>query len=199
MTKQTSRPRGPGRPRDESRDPEILQAARDELSARGYERMTMSAVAARAGAGKATVYRRWDSKAELVIDAVAVAVDAEEILRNLPDGGSLVDDLHALRKLGLNDQRMWQALVGLSAELQKNPELGAAIHERLVDPRVRVIHGLLERARIRGELRRNDMDIELLAQIPAAMVAYRILVLGKPIDTDFLVSTCEEVLLPLVT
>ncbi|MFC6233520.1 TetR-like C-terminal domain-containing protein [Leucobacter soli] len=134
-----------------------------------------------------------------MIDAVAVAVDAEEILRNLPDGGSLVDDLHALRKLGLNDQRMWQALVGLSAELQKNPELGAAIHERLVDPRVRVIHGLLERARIRGELRRNDMDIELLAQIPAAMVAYRILVLGKPIDTDFLVSTCEEVLLPLVT
>ena len=60
-----------GRKRDHTRDPEILDAALDVLAETGYDGMTIDMVAARAKAGKATLYRRWPSKAELVIDAVA--------------------------------------------------------------------------------------------------------------------------------
>ncbi len=192
-------PRSPGRPRDVSRAPEILQAARAELAANGYNRMTMAAVAARAGAGKATVYRRWASKAELVLDAVAGTSDAAQVLERIPDTGSLAGDLHELRSLQLNGQAMWHALAGLVSELQSSPALASVVHERLVQPRVDVIRGLLERAAARGELHSPDADLDLLAGVPAAMIAYRLLVSGLPLDAEFLARMCDEVLVPLAT
>lgn len=159
----------------------------------------MAAVAARAGASKATVYRRWGSKAELVIDAVAGHLDAVQVLERVPDTGSLTGDLHALRALKINDRQLWQALPGLAVELQKTPEVAPLVRERLVGPRVDIIRGLLERARARGELRPPDADTKLLAQIPAAVVTYRLFIMGEPVDTDFLVKTCEEILIPLAT
>src|ERR1700726_2599355 len=78
-----------GRRRDESRDPEILRAALDVLAETGYERMTMDAVAARARTGKATIYRRWASKAQLVVDAVASTGHTGIAAADLPDTGSL--------------------------------------------------------------------------------------------------------------
>ncbi|MBN9376091.1 MAG: helix-turn-helix transcriptional regulator, partial [Cellulomonas sp.] len=92
MTTPTMEPRRLGRPRDMTRDAEILQAARDELAERGYERMTVAAVAARAGAGKATVYRRWASKAELVLDAAMCTADTALTIDRVPDTGSLAGD-----------------------------------------------------------------------------------------------------------
>src|SRR3954470_17199318 len=85
-----------GRKRDHTRDPEILEAALDVLAETGYDGMTIDMVAARAKAGKATVYRRWSSKAELVIDAVACMKRGDLDEANLPDTGTLRGDLVAL-------------------------------------------------------------------------------------------------------
>ena len=194
----TMEPRRLGRPRDLTRDAEILQAARDELAERGYERMTMAAVAARAGAGKATVYRRWASKAELVIDAVACTADAALTLEMVPDTGSLSGDLKALRALKHHDDGVWLAMAGLVSEIPHAPELATAVHERLVRPRVGLIRGLLERAARRGELA-PGINLDLLASVPPAMIAYRLLVSGEPLDTAFLVRLSDEIFVPLAT
>ena len=198
MTTTTMKPRRLGRPRDTSRDAEILQAARDEIAERGYERTTMAAVAARAGAGKATVYRRWATKAEMVIDAISCTAEAALTIDRIPDTGSLAGDLHALRELKHHDEGVWLALAGLVSELPHAPELASAVHERLVRPRVGLVRALLERASLRGELL-PDVDLDLLASGPPAMIAYRLLVSGEPIDAEFLVRVSEEVFVPLAT
>src|SRR3954467_7617569 len=87
-----------GRKRDHTRDTEILQAAIDVLAETGYDRMTVDMVAARAKAGKATVYRRWASKAELVVDAVACMKKVDVESTALPDTGTLRGDLVAMMK-----------------------------------------------------------------------------------------------------
>jgi AcrR family transcriptional regulator len=177
---------------------EILQAARDELAERGYERTTMAAVAARAGAGKATVYRRWASKAEMVIDAISCTADAALTIDKVPDTGSLAGDLQALRALKHHDEGVWQALAALVSELPHEPELAAAVHDRLVRPRVGLVRALLDRAAARGELN-PGLDLDLVACVPSAMIAYRLLVSGEPIDTDFLVRASDQIFVPLAT
>lgn len=198
MTTQTMEPRRLGRPRDATRDADILQAARDELADRGYERMTMAAVAARAGAGKATVYRRWASKAELVLDAALCTADTALTIEKVPDTGSLSGDLAALRALKHHDEGVWQALAGLVSELPHAPELATVVHERMVRPRVRLVRALLERAAVRGELR-PGLDLDLVASVPSAMIAYRLLVSGEPLDATFLVKVSDEIFVPLAT
>src|SRR5579863_5183615 len=89
-------PRG-GRPRDDAREQAILDAAIDLLAEVGYEAMSIEAVAVRAKSSKATIYRRWPGKAELVADAIRRRT--EPTLADLPDTGSLRGDLLALVEL----------------------------------------------------------------------------------------------------
>ncbi|QAY64471.1 TetR/AcrR family transcriptional regulator [Xylanimonas allomyrinae] len=187
-----------GRPRDQTRDGDILDAARAELAEHGYARMTMAGVAARAGAGKATVYRRWPSKAELVIDTIACTGHGAPRLDDVPDTGSLRGDLAALRGLKHKDEGVWEALAGIAAELQHSPQLAAVADERLVRPRVAVVRGLLARAAARGELA-PGLDLDLIAQVPAAMVACRLVMGREPVDAAFLRSLADDVLVPLAT
>ena len=85
-----------GRKRDHTRDPEILAAALEILAETGFDGMTIDMVATRAKAGKATLYRRWPSKNELVIDAVACMKQADLDQSRLPDTGTLRGDLVAM-------------------------------------------------------------------------------------------------------
>src|SRR4051812_26383711 len=87
-----------GRKRDHSRDAEILDAALDVLAETGYDGMTIDMVAARAKAGKATLYRRWASKPELVLDAVACMKSTGQDLTSPPETGTLRGDLVAMVK-----------------------------------------------------------------------------------------------------
>jgi AcrR family transcriptional regulator len=186
-----------GRKRDLTRDPEILQAALDVLSETGYDGMTVDMVATRAKAGKATIYRRWPSKAELVIDAVACMkrIDPE----TLPDTGTLRGDLVAMIKPhSIEDgERKLQIMAGLVSMLSTSPELADAVNATIVDPRAAVNRVLLTRAVERGEIP-ADTDIEPLALLSPSMAAYRVLILRKPVDRKFLISLIDGVLLPAV-
>src|SRR6187399_2380481 len=93
----TTAPRRPGRRRDESKDDAILKATLELLAERGYDGMTMDAVADRAGAGKATVYRRWPSKVQLTIDAIVCSPGVPMTADDVPDTGSLRGDLLSVR------------------------------------------------------------------------------------------------------
>ena len=186
-----------GRKRDHTRDPEILEAALDVLAETGYDGMTIDMVATRARAGKATLYRRWPSKSELVLDAVACLKGRDLDLETLPDTGTLRGDLMAMvRPPSIRDsERKLKVMAGIVSMIARSPELAAAAQQALVEPRASVNRIFFQRAIDRAEIP-ADADVERLCMIGPAMVAYNVLMLGKPVDREFLVSTIDTIILP---
>jgi AcrR family transcriptional regulator len=186
-----------GRRRDHTRDADILNAALDVLAESGYDGMTIDMVAARAKAGKATVYRRWASKGELVVDAIACMKQGS--LDQLPDTGTLRGDLVAMiRPHSIEDgERKMKMMAGMMSMLDKAPELAETVHKIIVEPRANANRILFRRAIERGEIS-SDCDIETLSLISQSMGAYRTLILKKPIDREFLISIIDGVILPAV-
>ncbi|HEX4400047.1 MAG TPA: TetR/AcrR family transcriptional regulator [Galbitalea sp.] len=188
-----------GRPLDVTRDADILDAALDVLAEVGYDGMTIDMVAARAKAGKATLYRRWPSKTELVIDAVACMKNSDIDPDNLPDTGTLRGDMIAMIKPPTirDGEKKLRVMAGLISLLARNPELADVAHNAVIAPRARLNRILLQRAIDRGEIR-DDLDLALIANISPSMVTYRTMMLRKPVDRDFLVSIIDKVILPAV-
>ena len=197
MTQLESEPTRLGRRRDHTRDAEILAAALDVLAETGYDGMTIDMVAARAKAGKATVYRRWASKADLVIDAVACMKAGDLDHEHLPDTGTLRGDMVAMiRPHSIEDgQRKLKIMGGLMSMVERDPGLSDAVTAAIVEPRASANRFFIRRAMERGEIS-TDCDVETLALITPSMAAYRSLILRKPVDRDFLISLIDGVLLP---
>ena len=196
MTQIDLEPSKLGRKRDHTRDPEILDAALQVLAETGYDGMTVDMVAARAKAGKATLYRRWPSKAELVIDAVACMkkVDPEA---PLPDTGSLRGDLVALIKpqtLAENENKL-RIMAGIMSMISREPQLAEAANNAIMQPRAQLNRRLMQRAKERGEIA-ADIDIDTLAQVSPSMVAYRVLMQRKSVNREFLITIIDTVLVP---
>jgi AcrR family transcriptional regulator len=154
-----------GRPRSEAVDRALLAAARDLLAERGYARTTVDAVAARAGVGKAAIYRRYRDMPDLV----AAAVSELPQLRVAPDTGSARGDAVAL----LRDFRRaierfaGMVMVGtMLAEEPHSPELLERFRERVIGPRRALMRAVLARGVQRGELRAGA-DLELAADMLA--------------------------------
>ena len=159
--------------------------------------MTIDMVAARAKAGKATLYRRWPSKTELVIDAVACMKNSSIDYANLPDTGTLRGDLVALIKpVSINDnEKKLRVMAGLVSLIARNPELADVAREVIVAPRVELNVFIMTRAVERGEIP-ADTDIHTLALISPSMVSYRTLMLQQPVDREFLIRLIDSVILP---
>jgi AcrR family transcriptional regulator len=191
--------RRPGRQRDRGRDAAILDAALDVLAEVGYAGMTMSAVAARAKAGKATFYRRWPSKADLVLDAVGHLKRGQVDLDDLPDTGTLRGDMLALyRPTSAEDaEHQFAVMAGLASMLSRDLGLAAAANDAIVEPWAAANRVLIRRAIDRGEID-PAADVEALSQVIPSMAAYRALIQRKPFDREFLASTVDGVLLPAV-
>lgn len=185
-----------GRPRDASRDDALRQAALEVMAEVGYRALTMDAVAARAKAGKATIYRRWESKLDLVIDTCT-----QLATQNLaaPDTGSLAGDLREFLSsfaafLSGPIGKAAQALVG---ELPHEPELATAFRETFLISQRDVLRGILDRAAERGELK-ADAPRGMAVEIAGAALIYRLMLTGDPLDEPFVEKVVEQVLLPLV-
>jgi AcrR family transcriptional regulator len=177
-----------------AREAELLGAALDVLRETGYDRFTVDAVVARARASKQTVYRQWPSKADLVVAAFATAVADTPIL---PDGGSLRDDLLLLLSGLLDELRnLVDVIAGLVGELRRNPELAAAMQDSYINARRRLMLEVFLRARARGELS-TDVDVDLLWQLAPAMLFFRVLLAGQPIDEELPRKLVDQVVIPL--
>lgn len=186
-----------GRKRDHTRDAAILDAALEVLAEEGYEGMTVDMVAVRAKAGKATVYRRWPSKAELVLDAVERMKGSQVDPDHLPDTGALRGDLLAMMKpeFLVDGEHALKVMAGLTSLLSHQPKLAEAVHAALHEPWASAHRVLMRRAADRGEISASA-DIETLAHVMPSMAAYRVLVGRRPVDRDFLLSLIDGVLLP---
>ncbi len=193
----TDEPAKLGRKRDHSRDPEILEAALEVLAETGYDGMTIDMVAARAKAGKATLYRRWASKADLVIEAVACLKRNDLDPANPPDTGSLRGDLIAMIKPPTIEQaeRKLRVMAAIASMISRSPELAETARAAIVEPRLALNRRVLQRARERGEIPAG-VDIDLVATISASMVTYRTLMLGTPATREYLVQLIDDIILP---
>ena len=189
-----ARPRR-GRVRDASRDDALRRATFELLAEVGYERLTMDAIAARAGAGKATVYRRWASKADLVIDAVHHRSHASI----LPDTGSLRGDLEALacaRQANEDEALMTRARAGLMTALLSDAEFRQAFREG-TQP-ANQLTAVFERAVERGEIPPRP-DLELVTSLLPAIGFYRLMMFDEQPSPEFASMVLERVILPLLT
>jgi AcrR family transcriptional regulator len=194
------RPSRAGRPRDPERDAGILRAALDGLAELGYDRLSMDEIAARAHAGKGALYRRWSSKAALVVAAVVAWREQAGPLA-IPDTGSLRGDFDALIAAvpDFDDDAKQQmaVFVGLAGAASHDPELRAALSDNLLARPRRVLRKVLDRAVARGEIA-AECQLELVPDVVLGLNALRIL-LGETPDREYVSRVLNTIVYPLVT
>ena len=190
-------PAQPGRKRDPMLDASLLEATLDVLADVGATGLTMDAVAERAGAGKATIYRRWASKTQLVIDAVAHMKRGQVDLERLPDTGTLRGDLLGLFKPQSVEEgeRKLRIMAGLASLLSQDLALADAAEAAVVRPWADAHLALMRRAAGRGEIPASA-DVVAVSQVLPTMAAFRTLVQRRPIDRAFVVTLVDGVVLP---
>ena len=183
--------RGPGRPRDARADAAILEAAVSVLAEHGAAGFTVDAVAARAGCGKATIYRRWPSRSSLLLDtAHQMGLEPSSI-----DTGSLRGDLVALltelaRKM--RDTEAGRIMPSVVAEAAVRPDMRAVLAAFLDDRRARP-REIVQRAIERGELP-VDVDVELMLDLLGGTVLFRELIAGHHTDEAYVERLVDAVL-----
>ena len=154
------------------------------LRREGYARLTMERVAVESGAAKPTIYRRWPSKASLCM-ALYLHITGRELAD--PDTGDVAKDLKYIAKAVVHLQTRTvagQALVGLIAEAQLNPETRPAFLAEFAERRREVTRRVLRRAIERGELR-ADTDIDLVIDAMGGAVTFRLLQGHAPLSAKF--------------
>jgi len=170
--------RKPGRPRDARADRAILEATLELLGETGLAGLTVDAVAARAGVGKATIYRRWSSKEALVLNAWKECIEVTPV----PDTGTLRGDLEQLIRTltaGLTGHTINRVFPQMVAAARVNHELSDEFAHFIAERR-RPVREVLRRARERGELP-ADANLDLVHDLLLGPLMYRILVTGAPV------------------
>jgi AcrR family transcriptional regulator len=186
----------PGRKRDAGKDQEILRAALAVLAELGYDGTTIDIIAARANAGRATVYRRWSTKAELILDAIE-SIGQSAPARTLPDTGTLAGDFHELLSVAnrSGNARPMQIISGLIPVLKDNPELSSAVTRRMIAPQAAAMRAMLQRAKDRGEIP-EDRNLDMLTLVLPAFSAYRAMIMNEPMDASYVDAIIDDILIP---
>ena len=173
-----------GRPRSQEADRAILQAASQLLAEGGLAAMSIEEVAARSGVAKTTIYRRWNSRGTLALDAFLAEFQGQQ---PSPDTGTLRGDLLAALRAWIRAVTRTSAgpiLAGLIAESQLDPELGIAWRERVVE-RLRAQHKImLNRAIDRGEIP-PETDQEVVLDLLFGAAYHRLLHGHQPLTDKF--------------
>jgi len=187
---------GRGRPRDARIDQAIVTATLRLLDELGYQRMSIAAVAEAAGVGRPALYRRYGSKAELVVAAIShiasgpepeLPSDSREALRVLlAAAGSAFSSPGGIAVLG-----------SLLAEQRRDPELLAAFQTRIFDPHRAAVHRVLERGVARGDVA-PEADHEAVDSLLFGGLLARA-VLGEPVDAGWIDRTLDQAWLGLGT
>jgi AcrR family transcriptional regulator len=186
-----------GRPRDPSRDGAIRTAILQVLAESGYAGLTMDAVAAAAGVGKATIYRRWRTKSDLVADAVA---ELSSMSIEAPETGSLEGDLRVLLHWLVDavNGPLGAATLSLLSALPHEPALRAAFNTGPMGVWSATFRTVWERAEARGEVH-QPIAGTAVSSTASAPILQRWLFSGQPVPKAFADELLADVVLPLIT
>ncbi|HZU74182.1 MAG TPA: TetR/AcrR family transcriptional regulator [Acidimicrobiales bacterium] len=169
--------RGPGRPRDPGNDRAILDATMELVRTAGYPALTIDAVAQAAKVGRPTIYRRWPSKAALVIAVLPYLLQSPPPI----DTGRLETDLVVLLRRhvsSMSSARIRRILPGLMADIAEEPELEASFRASWIEPWQEAVEQAIARAIERGEVR-EGLDAATLAELFVGAGLYEVLVAGE--------------------
>ncbi len=163
----------PGRPRSSQSHQAMLQATLELLAEVGFDAMSIEAIAARAGIGKTTIYRRYVSKAELVADAIESI--REEVV--IPDTGNLQDDLDALiqnaAQITLSPLGR-QTVAMIISSAASNTQFARIYWTKYLQPRRQTFAIVIERAKARTEIS-TDLDPALVFDTMSAIMLYALI------------------------
>ncbi|CAL9503511.1 putative HTH-type transcriptional regulator [Streptomyces sp. enrichment culture] len=174
---------------------ELYAAVLDLLREVGYDALTMDAVAARTHSSKATLYRQWGGKPELVVRALRHGKPGG--IADI-DTGSLRGDLHALvsREDDCTMERNSALMRGLAMAVHTNPDLRRAFKELLIEPEMAEFQRVLRRAVERGEVREDAPALEYVVHMLVGAFVTRTLIDDRPPTQAFLLSYVDAVVLP---
>ena len=180
-----------GRPRMAEIDEAITQATVDLLVENGFSGLSIERIAARAQTGKASIYRRWQSKTELVLDVLARLLPTVEV----PDGKDLKTTVYAV-VLDVLDSVLASpfrhVFLSLGGEAARDAALTDSLQAALIRPRRRAIESVLERGVESGELR-ADLKVELMADLLVGPVIYRAVITAMPEPREDVIRLLDEV------
>lgn len=190
------RPSRGGRPRDPSRDGVIRAAILRLLAEVGYGALTMDAVASEAGVGKATIYRRWRTKQDLVVDTIS---DLNRAEAEVVDTGSLEGDLRAMmhRMVKMIDGPTGAATLSLLSTIPHQPALAQAFQDGPLAVWRTSFAELWARAEARGEVA-PGLANSVIAETTSALMVQRWLLTGRPVDTAYADEVLDTVVMPLI-
>lgn len=188
--------KGPRR-RGEVLQAAILDATLAELAEVGYWRMTMQSVATRARTSKASLYKRWPNRAEMVVAALRHRGGGPMAV---PDTGSLREDVLAVLRRGADSLNglFGEAARGLMAENLTNPEDTANVRAHMFTSRDKLMREILERAAARGEIPAEAVRPPVIGFAPA-LVDHHFIIYGAPVPDEVLTGIVDDLLLPLLT
>jgi AcrR family transcriptional regulator len=178
------------------RETELLDVTLQLLQEHGYDRLTVDAVAAVARASKATVYRRWPSKAELVL---AAFIEGVRQIAIPPDTGTLRDDLLQLGN-AICKQACQQAgtIRAVLVEVSRHPALNEALQHQFLDQRKAMLQEVLQQAVIRGEIDASAISDELWDLLPGYLI-FRCVMPSRPPTEHTVQALVDDVVIPSLT
>ena len=184
----------PSGPRAEAREQAILDAALELVMEVGYDRLSMDALAERAHAGKATIYRRWSGKAEVVVEAIRRRKSGGD---SVADTGSLRGDLlQALGHMCVSLDGDESLVAGVMSAMRSDPELSALMRATVMEAE-NPVDTVVARAVARGELP-SGTTAELVNEVAPSVVLQRLVFRGEPLDEAFTAHLVDDIVLPLL-
>jgi AcrR family transcriptional regulator len=195
-TSTTDQERRPSGARAEAREQAILDAALELVLEVGYDRLSMDALAERAHAGKATIYRHWSGKAEVVAEAIRQRHCDEEVVA---DTGSLRGDLLATitcieQSVSSEDGAL---ISGVLCAMRTDPVLANLMRTQTVESKRTNCMQLVDRAVARGELPPSAAG-DVLYEVLPAMVITRLVINGEELTEEFATHLVDDILIPLL-
>lgn len=188
-----------GRPLDKSRDAIILEAALQLVAEKGYEPVTMDAIAHQARVGKATIYRRWNSKLDLISSALVYITPSEWTTTLESCKGSLRQYLCKILAdyIGLNDEIRHKVLLSVAAAMCMDKELSNFFQYEYVAKQRDAMHAAIKQAvsKVNGKSVKN---VDMAADTGPALLFYQMLTIREPIDMAYIERIVDEVMLPLL-
>lgn len=181
-----------GRPRSEASKTAILNATIDLLEESGYSNLTIEAIAARAGVGKATIYRWWPNKSILVLDAFLMSTESRlNFQENTSIRENFRQQLHTLANVfnGI----LGRTVVALVAETGTDSEIAKAFYTYYLKPRREDAILILERAIAQGEIQAG-INLDVVSDMLYGPVYFRILIYKKKVDSKFIDTLVGQVM-----
>jgi AcrR family transcriptional regulator len=178
------------------RETELLAVTLQLLQEHGYDRLTVDAVAATARASKATVYRRWPSKAELVL---AAFIEGVRQIAVPPETGTLRGDLlHLGRAICQQAQQQAGTIRAVLVEASRHPALNDALQHQFLDERKALIQEILQQAADRGEIDESVISDELWDLLPGYLI-FRSIMPSRPPTEHTVQALVDDVIIPSLT